>query len=108
MRAAHLRSLFTSLRQTAIDEVSTEAQKGYHVHRTASTFFQQASYCSAAKSQSSETKQTNLCSAINDALHIALEQDTRCGKSSRSPLRALMLGGCLVSKQQGQRLGGTL
>lgn len=36
-----------------------------------------APYSAAASADSPETKQTNLCSAINDALHIALEQDPR-------------------------------
>ncbi len=38
---------------------------------------QHAAYSAAASAGSSESKQTNLCTAINDALHIALENDPR-------------------------------
>ena len=76
-RAAQSWRLLSELTRACKPNGSCETHHICCIHYSAGQTSQQAPYSAAAPPRSRESKQTNLCTAINDALHIALENDPR-------------------------------
>ena len=77
MRAAHSWRVLSQLTRACKPSGSCETHHICCNPLSAVQPVQQAPYSAAAPPGSRESKQTNLCTAINDALHIALENDPR-------------------------------